>query len=58
MEGSGFDNGEKQTPETDNGVYICWKPKKRETKTTSEMGICRVLSEEDLAEQQWNNRLE
>jgi len=27
-------------------------------KTISEMGIWRVLSEKDLAEQQWNNRLE
>jgi len=32
MEGSGgFDVGEKQVLETDNGVYICWKTKKRET---------------------------
>jgi len=26
-----FDNGEQQALETDNGVYMCWKTKKRET---------------------------
>jgi len=32
--------------------------RRKKPKTISEMGICRVLSEKNLAEQQWNNKLE
>jgi len=34
------------------------RQRRERPKTTSEMGIWRVLSEKDLAEQQCNNRLE